>query len=342
MEEPMEIDTTPVAPFDTLHILKLIKDSQQKHGLRHSDYKRYSDYCARRIRRLRKSLKFTNVYKCVPKHRAKFQPRKLSPEDDLKELRFVELLVYQVEHCWARGMEFKFASEDEVHDRQKFHARLRLGKALQHAQNLDAIAKTSPKVNSLTKLEAQAYFNYISATFYFEKKQWQKALENYRQSKSIYMKLSKIAQDSYVVTLYDNRCNELTNMIGLCEKASDGGASEVAEDISELKLKESSMDIEKLVADAEATLPVKEIVSEKPELPKKEESKKKKPSAKKVAKMSKFFPTKPLFFDLALERFKLPSQVAAIASTPETQDKSGEQSGGLGTLKNLLWGGGSK
>jgi len=40
--------------------------------------------------------------------------------------------------------------------------------------------------------------------------------------------------------------------------------------------------------------------------------------------------------------FQLPSQVAAIASTPETQDKSGEQSGGLGTLKNLLWGGGSK
>lgn len=47
-------------------------------------------------------------------------------------------------------MEFKFASEDEVHARQKFHARTRLGKALQLARNLDTIAKTSSRVNILS------------------------------------------------------------------------------------------------------------------------------------------------------------------------------------------------
>ena len=60
--------------------------------------------------------------------------------------RFIELLVYEVEHCWARGMEFKFASEDEHHARQKFHARLRLGKAAKLAYQLDSIAKTLPRV----------------------------------------------------------------------------------------------------------------------------------------------------------------------------------------------------
>ncbi|CAG2059476.1 unnamed protein product [Timema podura] len=44
---------------DTAPILKIIKDAQQQHGLRHSDYQRYRGYCSRRIRRLRKVLHTT-------------------------------------------------------------------------------------------------------------------------------------------------------------------------------------------------------------------------------------------------------------------------------------------
>ncbi|KAJ8964865.1 hypothetical protein NQ317_006450 [Molorchus minor] len=40
-------------PF-TIEILKLIKDAQQQHGLRHGDYQRYRGYCSRRISRLEK------------------------------------------------------------------------------------------------------------------------------------------------------------------------------------------------------------------------------------------------------------------------------------------------
>lgn len=40
-----------------LLVLKLIKESQQQHGLRHGDYQRYRGYCSRRISRLRKVLK---------------------------------------------------------------------------------------------------------------------------------------------------------------------------------------------------------------------------------------------------------------------------------------------
>jgi signal recognition particle subunit SRP68 len=79
MEEKMEVD--PVSPkFDTFYLLKSITENQQKHGLRHYDYKRYADYCNRRMRRLRKMLKFTNQHKCVPRRKAKFQPKKVTPE----------------------------------------------------------------------------------------------------------------------------------------------------------------------------------------------------------------------------------------------------------------------
>lgn len=92
MAENMEVDPAP--PFGTFHLLKLVKDSQQMHGLRHNDYKRYSDYCNRRMRRLRKSLKFTHQHKCFPKHKAKFQPKKITPEiiTDLR-LDFIRFLL---------------------------------------------------------------------------------------------------------------------------------------------------------------------------------------------------------------------------------------------------------
>ena len=39
----MEVDAPPqqLGPFPTVHVLQLIKDAQQQHGLRHGDYQRY-------------------------------------------------------------------------------------------------------------------------------------------------------------------------------------------------------------------------------------------------------------------------------------------------------------
>ena len=42
----------------SLPLLKLIKEAQQQHGLRHGDYQRYRTYCSRRLQRLRKVLHF--------------------------------------------------------------------------------------------------------------------------------------------------------------------------------------------------------------------------------------------------------------------------------------------
>lgn len=44
----------------SVSILELIKTSQMQNGLRHGDYMRYRQYCTRRLRRIRKSIKFTH------------------------------------------------------------------------------------------------------------------------------------------------------------------------------------------------------------------------------------------------------------------------------------------
>ena len=42
----------------TLPLLKMIKEAQQQHGLRHQDYQRYRTYCSSRLQRVRKVLNF--------------------------------------------------------------------------------------------------------------------------------------------------------------------------------------------------------------------------------------------------------------------------------------------
>lgn len=60
----------------------------------------------------------------------------------------------------------------------------------------------------------------------------------------IYEKLAKATKDSYLISLYDNRCKELASMIKVCEYNCGGNVSVAASDIMELTLNESSMDIE--------------------------------------------------------------------------------------------------
>jgi len=88
-KEPSE----PKPILNSLNILQLIRTAQQKHGLRHENYQRYRlfefllfnflvfrGYCARRVERIRKSLKFTHHYKCLPKRSGKFIARTVTSE----------------------------------------------------------------------------------------------------------------------------------------------------------------------------------------------------------------------------------------------------------------------
>ena len=60
-------DEVPRAPVEivknlSLDILHLAKTSQMKNGLRHQDYRRYRQYCTRRLRRIRKNNQVRFMY----------------------------------------------------------------------------------------------------------------------------------------------------------------------------------------------------------------------------------------------------------------------------------------
>lgn len=73
-------------------VLRLVKEAQQKHGLRHDDFQRYRSYCSRRIRRLRCALNFLQGTK------NRYNPKSVSDEVLAKtgDLRYPCIVLMQV------------------------------------------------------------------------------------------------------------------------------------------------------------------------------------------------------------------------------------------------------
>lgn len=80
----------------------MIKNAQQQHGLRHGDYQRYRGYCTRRIRRLRKALKFPQGDKRHFKRRDVTIAQLTSKRADE---RYIHIPLISAERDWSYAMQ---------------------------------------------------------------------------------------------------------------------------------------------------------------------------------------------------------------------------------------------
>ncbi|XP_077526149.1 signal recognition particle 68 [Haemaphysalis longicornis] len=192
----------------TLEILQVIKDAQQKHGLRHGDYQRYRGYCSRRLRRLRKSLHFLQG----SKHR--YQGREVTEEQLASgDPRYLLLGLVQCERAWAHAMQLR--QEANTEPRKRFHLFGRLRKAVKHAQALAALCTSSVWCDARCKLEAQAYCAYLEGTLSTEMQQWKEAMESFHKAQTIYEKLAQALGEGQRA-LYQQRVDELSPSLRYC------------------------------------------------------------------------------------------------------------------------------
>ncbi|CAG0888244.1 unnamed protein product [Cyprideis torosa] len=161
-------------------VLRVIKQAQQQHGLRHGDYQRYRGYCSRRVRRVRKALKFVQGDK---KH---FRKKEVTP-DLVTDDRFLLITLMTAERAWSYFMQLKEEANSEP--RKRFHMMARLRKAVKYAQMLEMICQETTACDAMTKLEAQAYSAWMAGTLHFELQSWRSSLEELTRAKTIYEKL---------------------------------------------------------------------------------------------------------------------------------------------------------
>jgi len=190
----------------SLKVLSLIKEQQQKHGLRHADYQRYRGYCSRRLRRIRKAVGL------VQGEKKKFHKKEVN-EEILKEDKHLHIPLVTAERAWAYYMQLKFESNSDP--RKKFHMINRLRKARKYAEQLENVCANSDKVDARTKLETQAYSCWLGGTLCFETSKWAEAQTLLTKARTIYESLSQAVGEEEGA-LFRQKMDEITPSLRYC------------------------------------------------------------------------------------------------------------------------------
>jgi len=170
-------------PKLTLNVLEMVKTAQQQNGLRHGDYQRYSQYCARRLRRIRQSIgvmygrgkKYANV-KIVAETAA--------------DARHLMVPLFNAERAWAVAMALKQDMESSENSRLKFHMVRKLVKAAQWGAEVKEIC--AARCDGRSALEAEAYGATMCGHLALEKERWAEALQFFGASSRIFGELGTV------------------------------------------------------------------------------------------------------------------------------------------------------
>ncbi|KAH8286209.1 hypothetical protein KR054_004644 [Drosophila jambulina] len=220
--EPEKAETVPVVPEQakifTVEILHMIKDAQQQHGLRHGDFQRYRGYCTRRIRRLRKALKYPQGDKRHFKRRDVTISQLTGKKADE---RFFHIPLISAERAWAYAMQLK--QESNTEPRKRFHLISKLRRACFYALQLQELCNTEA-FDARTKLECEAYVAWMHGSLHFELQLWKTAGEHLKRAQVVYENLAKALPDDEQ-ELYRAKVNEFTPNLRYCAYNISGGAS---------------------------------------------------------------------------------------------------------------------
>ncbi|CAH8601954.1 unnamed protein product [Dicrocoelium dendriticum] len=209
--------------YAPLSVLALVKSAQQQHGLRHGDYQRYRQYVSRKLRRMRKSLHFQQGT------RSKVTPKKLT-SDIVTDPRFITLRVFEIERSWAYAMQLKAESNTEL--RKRFQMISRLRKAVLRGNQLTDLAAELPMLDAKTKLEIQAYVQWVRGTLSFELQDWIKAKEFLESMQAIYTCLIQTIEED-ARAIYTARVADILPQIHYC--AYNIGDKSAASDLQRMR-----------------------------------------------------------------------------------------------------------
>jgi len=219
-----------------LKVLAVIREAQQKHGLRHADYQRYRGYCSRKIRRLRKAMGL------VQGEKRKFNKKEVT-NAILKDEKHLHIPLVTTERAWAYYMQLKF--EANAYPRKKYHMINRLRKARKYAEMLDSLCANSDRVDARTKLETKAYASWLTGTFYFETGEWSEAKSTLSQAQTIYESLSQAVGEEEG-NLFRQKMDEIAPSLRYC--AYNIGDVSAKDDLMKMRGDGANLELDSLIA----------------------------------------------------------------------------------------------
>eukprot|EP00947_MAST-08B_sp_MAST-8B-sp1_P003481 g3481.t1 len=199
-----------------MSILEAVKASQQQNGLRHGNYRRYRQYCTRRLRCIRTNKAVRFMYG----KGKQYMQKDVTPEIATDE-RHLQIPLVNAERAWSYAMELQQASEEEP--RKRHHQKRRLEKAAAWGVKLRDLCAV--RADDRTALEAEAYSAWMSGTMMMQRDAWKEALAHFLTCKRIYEQLGVVATPVQR-DLFAERVEELEHSIQYCEYTISVGAGE--------------------------------------------------------------------------------------------------------------------
>eukprot|EP00474_Spongospora_subterranea_P009045 CRZ09503.1 hypothetical protein [Spongospora subterranea] len=207
-------------PRISLDLFSEIHQSQLANGIRQRNFLRYRAYCSRRLRRLRKSVRFTHG-------KGKFVQKTLEPSM-VSNVRHLLIIVNLCERAWSHAMEIKVDVNDKS-NRSRFHMRRRLSKAMKWAEHLVHICEHTADVR--THLQAESYSSWMSGNVYLEKEEIGKALAAFSHSLKVLESLLGLVDKPSQQEIYQARIQALQPSIRYCQyknKQENLGATDLS------------------------------------------------------------------------------------------------------------------
>jgi signal recognition particle subunit SRP68 len=239
-------DSASPGSLVTLDILAAVKAAQGAHGLKHGDFTRYSQYCTRRLLRVRRATHLTHG-------RGRFVPRVVCADDARRDHRALLLPLTEAERAWSTAMALKRAANASgltgppvsgggsggaigsgtaagvLSDGQRRRKVIsKLNRATQAAGRLRELC--GEVGDEHTMLEAEAYAKWMAATLDLEREEWGTALAAFEVVERVYEGMVAMSLGMAAAGVFEERAEEVATAIRFCRynlaRSGQGGGDE--------------------------------------------------------------------------------------------------------------------
>jgi signal recognition particle subunit SRP68 len=208
-EVPAVVESTEPIQHDpfSVKVFTIAKESQATNGLRHNDHLRYRQYCTRRLRRIRNTLRW---------HNGRGRGKQVPFPSDFSDWRYLEFPLVCAERAWSYGVQLKSdnATAATWQPRWRLHSIRRFAKAVRWAEFLESVCKIHG--DQRTQREAEAYTAFMAGTLLLEKEEWEQALAKFQRCRKVCEHLA-LASDQAESARFKAHANELAPAIRECK-----------------------------------------------------------------------------------------------------------------------------
>jgi signal recognition particle subunit SRP68 len=189
-----------------VEVTLLLHTKQRAYGVPNGEFLKYSEYCTRKISRIRHFLRKSSS--TVGLKGPHFD---LSPALN-QNAEHLEIVLFQADSAWSRYRYLKSTAEKPG---RRFHAIRRLRKS-QKWWSL-ALECSVAFCTEQTQVEVRAHQSYSRGYLEIESGDWQRAFSTFSEVFSVFTELKTATQNSLLCSFCEDICSDITPLLTFCE-----------------------------------------------------------------------------------------------------------------------------